>query len=193
MGLGNSTACQFSSNIASLCGLTTVSGPRNIIITIYIPYSRKFSLDKECCPTRLPLYCKYILSGINFCPCGKGHHRFCVIINKKFWDKNFAHESWGQKRRTFQAILVLLVYMYIYDITVFCLQGTTEEAVASVLELTQDSAAVVDPNAVTIAITILSQNTSALQNDMVIELPHLITRCMCKVITKIIGSRDLGV
>ena len=83
--------------------------------------------------------------------------------------------------------------MYIYDITVFCLQGTTEEAVASVLELTQDSAAVVDPNAVTIAVTILSQNTSALQNDMVIELPHLITLCMCKVITKIIGSEDLGV
>ena len=39
-----------------------------------------------------------IFSGINFCPCGKGHHRLYVFINtrqKKLWDKNFAHESRG--------------------------------------------------------------------------------------------------
>ena len=51
----------------------------------------------------------------------------------------------------------------------FCLQGNTEAAVASVLALTQNSAAVVDPTSVTIAVTILSQNTSALQDDTVIE------------------------
>ena len=105
MGLGNSTACQFSSNIASLCGLTTVSGPRNIIITIYIPYSRKFSLDKECCPTRLPLYCKYILCGINFCPCSKGHHRFCVIINKNFGIKISPMRAGGKKGEHFKLYL----------------------------------------------------------------------------------------
>ena len=40
-------------------------------------------------------------------------------------------------------------------------------AVASVLELTQNSEAVQDPTSVTIAVTILSQNTSALESDVV--------------------------
>ena len=56
---------------------------------------------------------------------------------------------------------------YIHFLICFCLQDSTEAAVASVLEFTQDSAAVVDPTAVTIAVTILSQDTSAFQNDTV--------------------------
>ena len=52
----------------------------------------------------------------------------------------------------------------------FCMQGTTEVAVASVLAFTQNTTAVVDPTSVAIAITILSQNTSALQDETVNDL-----------------------
>ena len=47
------------------------------------------------------------------------------------------------------------------------MQATTEVAVASVLDFTQNSTAVVDPTSVTIAVTILSQNASALQDETV--------------------------
>ena len=50
------------------------------------------------------------------------------------------------------------------------MQTNTEVAVASVLALTQNSEAVVDPTSVTIAVTILSQNASALQDETVSDL-----------------------
>ena len=31
----------------------------------------------------------------------KDRHRLCVIIRKNLWDKNFTHESRGQKRQKF--------------------------------------------------------------------------------------------
>lgn len=93
VGRGNSTACRFSSNVASLCGITTVS-----------PFLKYY----------------------NYCTNNNSLHKFY-------------------------------------------LQGTTEDAVATVLALTQDTASVTDPTAVTIAVSILSQNTSAFQNDTVIE------------------------
>ena len=48
-----------------------------------------------------------------------------------------------------------------------CIQTNTDIAVASVLALIQNNAAVVNSTTITVAITILSQNRSALQNETV--------------------------
>ena len=49
---------------------------------------------------------------------------------------------------------------------VFCMQASTEAAVATVLAFTQETEEV-DSTSVTIAVTILSQNASALQDETV--------------------------
>ena len=42
-----------------------------LCVLIFSTVQPKFSLDKNFAQT----------GGINVCPCGKGHHRLCVIIN----------------------------------------------------------------------------------------------------------------
>ena len=69
----------YSKNLSG-CNYLFSKGLSTYTQDTYIPYTTKFSLDKNFAKHSY-LCVAEIFGGINFCQCGKGHHILNVIIN----------------------------------------------------------------------------------------------------------------